>query len=296
MSVMREWPYGIGCLGPRRRVGARVSDVALFKATGPRRRRRVHRARTALGRPVSEPLHRLTRLFRELGVPTQDAEMGSFSGYLQRCGLVWSSGSPLAQPRNTASVRPSSASSGRSGSLRTSRGLGASRRLSPGLRGSKGFLRHYLVPMAASLWVVGHEPGEPDVPAARVLGSSRPRAHRSEAPPLNILPRQQCDVRRRDAPDSSGAAQLGVGACARNVRGPDHVRVRDDRDVVHAFDAVVMATARRCSGWFAEPPTGTSAALVHRATRPSAHSTRRSCLLECAASTTAGTHKRYFRP
>ena len=37
------------------------------------------------------------------------------------------------------------------------------------------------------------------------------------------------------------AAQLGLGV--RSIeRGPDHVRVRDDRDLVHRFDAVVIAT------------------------------------------------------
>ena len=46
----------------------------------------------------------LVRLFRELGVATQDSEM-SFSVTCRRCGLEWSGRRPLAQPRNAVHPR-----------------------------------------------------------------------------------------------------------------------------------------------------------------------------------------------
>lgn len=191
---------------------------------------------------------RLTRLFRELGVPTQDAEM-SFSVTCERCGLVWSSGSPFAQPRNA--VRPSFVrflwEIGRF--LRTSpRVLDAGDLDGITLRAfaeregySKGFLRHYLVPMAAALWSSGTRRAT-EMPARHVLGFFDNHGllglRRLRWKTVSGGSASYVDAMLARLPR---AAQLGLGV--RSIeRGADHVRVRDDRDLVHRFDAVVIAT------------------------------------------------------
>lgn len=191
---------------------------------------------------------RLTRLFRELGVRTQDAEM-SFSVTCERCGLVWSSGSPFAQPGNA--VRPSFVrflwEVGRF--LRTGRGAlhsgdldGLTLRSFAEREGySKGFLRHYLVPMAAALWSSGTLRAT-EMPARHVLGFFDNHGllglRRLRWKTVRGGSATYVDAMLARLP---GAVRLGHGV--RSIeRGPDHVRLRDDRDLVHRFDAVVIAT------------------------------------------------------
>ena len=190
----------------------------------------------------------LTRLFRELAVRTQDAEM-SFSVTCERCGLVWSSRAPFAQPGNA--VRPAFVrflwEVGRF--LRTGgRALAGGDLEGVTLRGfaeregySQGFLRHYLVPMAAALWSSGTRRAT-EMPAGHVLGFFDNHGL------LGLRRLQWKTVRGGSATyvDAlldriGGGARLGLGV--RSIeRGPDEVRVRDDRDRVHRVDAVVIAT------------------------------------------------------
>ena len=173
----------------------------------------------------------------------------SFSVTCERCGLVWSSGSPFAQPRNA--VRPSF--------VRFLWEIGRFLRTSPraldagDLDGitlgafaeregySKGFLRHYLVPMAAALWSSGTRRAT-EMPARHVLGFFDNHGllglRRLRWKTVSGGSASYVDAMLARLPR---AAQLGLGV--RSIeRGPDHVRVRDDRDLVHRFDAVVIAT------------------------------------------------------
>jgi predicted NAD/FAD-binding protein len=104
---------------------------------------------------------RLTRLFAELGVRTQDSEM-SFSVSCRRCGVEWSGRRPLAQPRNAA--RPAFLRMLRDVRrwLRRARvevsedetlGQHADR-----LGYSREFRDHFLVPLTAAIWSTA--PGE----------------------------------------------------------------------------------------------------------------------------------------
>ena len=190
----------------------------------------------------------LTRLFRQLGVRTQDAEM-SFSVTCARCGLVWSSGAPFAQPRNA--VRPSFTRFlwDVARFLRTgAKALSDGRLEGLTLRGfteregySTAFLRHYLVPMAAALWSAGTRRAT-EMPARHVLGFFDNHG-------LLGLRRLQWKTVSGGSATYVDAllARLGaparLGLAVRSIeRGPEEVRVRDDRDRVHRFDAVVVAT------------------------------------------------------
>jgi uncharacterized protein len=190
----------------------------------------------------------LTRLFRDLGVRTQDAEM-SFSVTCARCGLVWSSGAPFAQPRNA--VRPAFVrflwEVGRF--LRTGgRTLAGDRLDGVTLRSfaeregySPGFLRHYLVPMAAALWSSGTRRAT-EMPARHVLGFFDNHgllgARRLQWKTVRGGSVAYVDAMLTRLGD---AARLGLGvrAVERSLEG---VRIRDDADRVHCFDAVVLAT------------------------------------------------------
>ena len=114
---------------------------------------------------LNEPNYpRLVRLFRELGVRTQDSEM-SFSVSCRRCGLEYSGRRPFAQPANL--VRP--AFLGLLGEitrfLRSAGGiLGDSRYQEATLADyveaegySQRFRDHYLVPLTAAIWSTAPE-------------------------------------------------------------------------------------------------------------------------------------------
>jgi predicted NAD/FAD-binding protein len=96
----------------------------------------------------------LTRLFRELGVPTHESDM-SFSVSCSGCGLEYSGRRPFAQPANAA--RPPFLSLlweiGRW--LRTARPEDEAQSLAEYLDAygySQRFRRHFLVPLTSALW------------------------------------------------------------------------------------------------------------------------------------------------
>jgi predicted NAD/FAD-binding protein len=98
----------------------------------------------------------LTRLFRELGVPTQASEM-SFSVSCGGCGLEYSGRRPFAQPRNLGRLRYHRFLLEVSRFLRTARpeedvdGWTLGRYLDE--RGySRTFAEHFLVPLTSALW------------------------------------------------------------------------------------------------------------------------------------------------
>ena len=99
----------------------------------------------------------LNRLFRELGVRTQDSEM-SFSVSCGECGLEWSGRRPFAQPRNLVSPRFGRFLLEVARWLRTAVStLDESEGLSLGQyverHGySERFRSHFLVPLTSALW------------------------------------------------------------------------------------------------------------------------------------------------
>src|SRR5438270_10416605 len=104
----------------------------------------------------------LLRLFRELGVRTQDSEM-SFSVSCGECGLEWSGRRPFAQKRNLVSRRHLGLLAEVARWLRTAVStLDTSEGLSLGQyserHGYSGrFRTHFLVPLTAALWSTAPE-------------------------------------------------------------------------------------------------------------------------------------------
>ena len=99
----------------------------------------------------------LNRLFRELGVRTQDSEM-SFSVSCRDCGLEWSGRRPFAQPRNLCNPRYARLLFEVTRWLRTARAtVDDSEQLSLGEYAtrhgySERFRSHFLVPLTSALW------------------------------------------------------------------------------------------------------------------------------------------------
>ena len=101
----------------------------------------------------------LVRLFRELGVATQESEM-SFSVSCARCGIEWAGKRPFAQPRNA--LRPSFVrlvrdvvrflrEAPRDLAAGTVDGLTLSAYVAE-RRYSRSLLDHFLVPLTAAIW------------------------------------------------------------------------------------------------------------------------------------------------
>lgn len=190
----------------------------------------------------------LTRLYHELGVRVQPAEM-SFSVSCGGCGLEWSGRRPFAQPRRALDPRFLGLLREVGRWLRTAReSLGeadyeertleewASER-----RYSQRFRSHYLVPLTAALWSTAPERAL-DFPAAYairffdrhgMLGFRRFRWRSvvggAETYVGALLGRFAGDTR------------LGLGVRGLR-RGPDGVTLRTEDDTVHRFDKVVVAT------------------------------------------------------
>jgi predicted NAD/FAD-binding protein len=190
----------------------------------------------------------LCRLFRELGVATQESEM-SFSVSCVGCGLEYSGGRPFAQPRNAA--RPAFHALlweiGRW--LRTAR-----RSLEEGdyeeyslaeyldeKRYSRRFRRHFLVPLTSALWSAA--PGRAlELPAATairfldnhgMLGFRR-FGWRTVAGGSRVYVQALVDR-------LGGRLRLGLGVRSLRRR-PDWVELYGDDGELRRFDAVVVAT------------------------------------------------------
>jgi predicted NAD/FAD-binding protein len=187
---------------------------------------------------------RLVRLFRELGVETQDSEM-SFSVSCGRCALEWSGRRPFAQPGTV--VRPAHLRMLRDvvrWLRRAQRDVRDDETLEQHvarLRDSTDFRNHFLVPLTAAIWSAA--PGEAlDFPAAYavrffenhgMLGFGRFRwktvAGGTRTYVASVLERIGGTV-RLDTP-------------VRSVRrGADGVVVESSDGTPHRFDAAVVAT------------------------------------------------------
>jgi uncharacterized protein len=191
----------------------------------------------------------VTRLFRELRVATQDAEM-SFSVSC-RCGLEYSGRRPFAQARNAVSPPFHSLLWEIGRWLRTARrtleeadyeGHSLGRYLSE--RGySRRFAEHFLVPLTAALWSTAPERAL-DFPAAYairffdnhgLLGFGRRRWRWRT---VTGGAGRYVDVLRLHLGD-----RLRLGLGVRSVRrAPDGVEVRTDDGAVRRFDGLVIAT------------------------------------------------------
>jgi predicted NAD/FAD-binding protein len=232
---------------------SRVHDVEVFEsepgAGGHTRTVRRHGLALDTGFLVHNernyPL--LTRLFRELGVATQESEM-SFSVACP-CGLEYSGRRPFAQPARVAdrSFHRLLWEIGRW--LRTARRsldeLDCERwtlgRYLDERRYSPAFRRHFLVPLTAALWSTA--PGRAlEYPAAAairffdnhgMLGLSRARWRTVTGGADTYV----SELARRLGP------RLRVGLGVRSVRrDPDGVELRTGDDARRRFDAVVVAT------------------------------------------------------
>lgn len=114
---------------------------------------------------------RLVRLFRELGVGTQDSDM-SFSITCARCGLEYSGRRPFAQPANVVRPRFVRLLADIARFLRNARGevsgeMTLERFLHVG-RYSPEFRDHFLVPLTAAIWSTAPG-GALDFPAAYAI-------------------------------------------------------------------------------------------------------------------------------
>jgi predicted NAD/FAD-binding protein len=190
----------------------------------------------------------LTRLFEELGVKVQHAEM-SFSVSCGHCGLEWSGRRPFAQPRRAVDPRFV-------GLLReVVRWLRTARRsldeadyeactleeYAAGRGYSARFRSHYLVPLTSSLWSTAPERAL-DFPAAYairfferhgMLGFGRFR-WRSVVGGAGTYVDALLDR-------FAGTVRLGTGVRSL-ARDADGVTVRTEADEALRFDKVVVAT------------------------------------------------------
>jgi uncharacterized protein len=197
----------------------------------------------------------LGRLFRELGVATHESNM-SFSVSCSGCGLEYSGRRPFAQPRNLA--RPGFVGLmweiGRW--LRTARPGDETQSLAEYLDEhgfSRGFRRHFLVPLTSALWSTA--PGRAlEFPAAYairffdnhgMLGVGRFRWRTVTGGSRRYV----------DAIAAGLGERLRLQSGVRSVRrSPDGVELRVG-DTVERFDHVVLATHADQALGLLEDPT-----------------------------------------
>ena len=189
----------------------------------------------------------LTRLFRELGVATQDSEM-SFSVSCT-CGLEYSSSHPFAQSRRLGDPRHLFLLGEIARWLRTAaRSLGEPgsedwtlQRFLDEHRFSHRFRRHFLVPMTAALWSTA--PGRAlEYPAAAAIRFFENHGMLGFRRSGWRYVTGGSDTYVRALSGRLGP-QLRLGLGARSVRrSPEGVDVTLDDGSTTRFDAVVIAT------------------------------------------------------
>jgi predicted NAD/FAD-binding protein len=203
----------------------------------------------------------LVRLFDELGVRTHESDM-SFSVACRGCGLEYSGRHPFADRRNAA--RPQFLSlvweigrwlrTARASVERTDYESHSLARYLDEHRYSAAFRRHFIVPLTSALWSTA--PGRAlDFPAAYairffdnhgMLGFGRFRWRTVTGGSREYV--------------SALAARLGprlqVGLGVRSIRRGNDIEVRTDDDVLHRFDAVVVATHADTALRLLEDPSG----------------------------------------
>ena len=189
----------------------------------------------------------LGRLFRELGIRTQESDM-TFSVSCLDCGLEYAGRRPFAQARNAASAHFHGLLWEIGRWLRTARRSLAEQDLDGWSLGryldehgySQRFRRHFLVPLTSALWSA--EPARAlELPAGYairffdnhgMLGFRRFRWR-------SVVGGSRTYV-------DAVAERLGgvrTGLPVRSVRrGPDRVQVRTADGAAHRFDCVVVAT------------------------------------------------------
>lgn len=237
---------------------ARAHDVEVFERDD---RAGGHANTVTLGRPGGGELPldtgflvhnernypRLTRLFRELGVPVQDSEM-SFSVACRRCRLEYSGVRLWSQPR--AFARPGFARlvaeivrflrSGRTAlQERHARSTLGDYVAAEGY--SRAFRDHYLVPFASALWSTAPAQtlGFPVQYAVRFFENHGLLGFRRH-PWRTVAGGSRRYVEAITRPL---AGRLRLGAEVRAVtRDADGVEVRTADDRPHRFDAVVIAS------------------------------------------------------
>ena len=176
---------GIAGLGAAYALSRGGHDVALFerepRAGGHTRTVTVAEAGRTLGIDTGFIVHNernypnLVRLFRELGVATQESDM-SFSVSCARCGIEWSGRRPFAQSRNA--LRPSFVrmvrdvgrflrEAPRDLAACTAEGRTLAEYVAEGSY-SRSFLDHFLVPLTAAIWSTAPDRAL-DFPAAYAL-------------------------------------------------------------------------------------------------------------------------------
>jgi predicted NAD/FAD-binding protein len=190
----------------------------------------------------------LLRLFRELGVRTQDSEM-SFSVSCARCRLQYSGRRPLAQPQNAARPAFLRLFADVVRFLRRARlGLDDPRYEQATLASyveaegySRQFRDHYLVPLTAAIWSTA--PGQAlDFPAAYALrffdnhGMLGFRRHGWRT----VVGGSRDYVRRITEPLGARVRLQAEASALRRLS--DGVEVRTARGEVHRFDKAVVAT------------------------------------------------------
>lgn len=190
----------------------------------------------------------LVRLFGELGVRTIESAM-SFSVSCGACGLEYSGRRPFAQPRNAASPRFHALLWEIGRWLRTARASLERQDYESTPLGrylddhgySRRFREHFLVPLTSALWSTAPARAL-EFPAAYairffenhgMLGFGRFRWRTVAGGSRTYV--------QALAARLGGALHLDRGVSALR-RGPDGVELRSDDGVLHAFDAVVVAT------------------------------------------------------
>ncbi len=189
----------------------------------------------------------LTKLFRELGIPVQPAEM-SFSVSCGACGLEWSGRRPFAQPRRMADPGFLSLLAEIARWLRTARRSLDERDYEAitleeyvrERRYSERFRTHFLVPLTSALWSTAPD-RVLDFPAAYairffdghgMLGFGR-RRWRSVTGGAGTYVGLLVDA-------LAGSMRLGLGVRTL-LRDADGVELRTEDGESHRFDRVVVA-------------------------------------------------------